>query len=323
MPELDWSDLRYALAIGRSGTLAGAARQVGVNATTVQRRLESLEKRLGARLFDRSRSGYQPTEAGTLVLEQARRMADQADEIERRVLGRDRELTGPLRVATAFVVMEHLLPQPLAAFARAYPGIEVEVVENAILVDLSRRHTDGSADWTRKEADVALRLSANVAEHLVGRQLGMTHCRVYALRGTAGLPQAVTPMPVLLRDAPWVAFERDATHRVYDRWMRTHLDRAQVRVRADIFNAVAAMLRTGIGIGVLPTFMEPQHPELVAVSEPIPELSVPVWMLTHPDLRQTARVRAFMQFVGDAVAARLVNQPAAGPALVPRPAAPM
>ena len=307
MPDLDWSDLRHALAIGQAGTLAGAARQLGVNATTVQRRLEALEQRLGARLFDRLRSGYQPTEAGAVLLEQARRMADQADEIERRVLGRDRELTGPLRVATAFVVMEHLLPRPLADFAQAYPGIEVEVVENAILVDLSRRHTDNSSDWAHREADVALRLSSNVAEHLVGRQLGMTQCRVYARRGAAGLPQSETSLPVLFREAPWVAFERDATHRVYDRWMRTHLDRAEVRVRVrvDIFNAVAAMLRTGLGVGVLPTFMEEQHPELVAVSEPIPELAAPVWMLTHPDLRRTARVRAFMQFVGDAVAARL------------------
>jgi len=307
LPDLDWSDLRHALAIGQAGTLAGAARQLGVNATTVQRRLEALEQRLGARLFDRLRSGYQPTEAGAVLLEQARRMADQADEIERRVLGRDRELTGPLRVATAFVVMEHLLPRPLADFAQAYPGIEVEVVENAILVDLSRRHTDNSSDWTHREADVALWLSSNVAEHLVGRQLGMTQCRVYARRGAAGLPQSETSLPVLFREAPWVAFERDATHRVYDRWMRTHLDRAEVRVRVrvDIFNAVAAMLRTGLGVGVLPTFMEEQHPELVAVSEPIPELAAPVWMLTHPDLRRTARVRAFMQFVGDAVAARL------------------
>jgi len=309
MPDMDWSDLRYALAIGRLGSVAAAARQLGVNATTVQRRLDTLETRLGARLFDRSRGAYQPTEAGTVVLEQVRRMADQADEIERRVLGRDRELTGALRVTTAFVVMEHLLPQPLAGFARAYPGIEVEVVENAFLVDLSRRSADSAQTWARLEADVALRLSTNVAEHLVGRQLGMTHCRAYALRGAADLPQAPQPLATLLRDAPWVAFERDATSRVYDRWMRTQLAQAQVRVRVDIFNAVAAMLRTGIGIGVLPTFMETSHPELVAVSEVIPELSVPVWMLTHPDLRQTARVRAFMQHVGDALSERLRASP--------------
>ena len=229
MADMDWSDLRYALAIGRLGSVAAAARQLGVNATTVQRRLDALEKRLGARLFDRARTGYLPTDAGHVVIDQARRMADQADEIERRVLGRDRELTGPLRVTTAFVVMEHLLPAPLAGFARAYPGIEVEVVENAFLVDLSRRSADSAQTWARLEADVAVRLSANVAEHLVGRQLGMTHCRVYAQRGAPDLPQTVTPLPVLLRDAPWVAFERDATSRVYDRWMRTQLAHARAR----------------------------------------------------------------------------------------------
>lgn len=307
MAELDWSDLRYALAVGNTGGLAAAARQLGVNHTTVLRRLDALEARLGARLFERARHGYQPTEAGALVLDQARRMADQAEEIERRVAGRDRELTGLLRVTTAFVVMEHLLPQPLADFARAFPGIEVEVVENAFLVDLSRRHADESAGWSRREADVALRLSRQVADHLVGRPLGDTHCRVYARRDAPGLPQSVQPMATLLRDAPWVAFERDSQARVYDQWMRKHLAQADVRLRVDIFNAVAAVLRTGLAVGILPTFMAVRHPELVAVSDPIPELSVPVWMLTHPDLRQTARVRAFMQHVGDAVAARLAQ----------------
>jgi len=311
MPELDWSDLRYALAVGNTGGLAAAARQLGVNHTTVLRRLDALEARLGARLFERARQGYQPTEAGALVLDQARRMADQAEEIERRVAGRDRELTGLLRVTTAFVVMEHLLPQPLADFARTYPGIEVEVVENAFLVDLSRRHADESAGWSRREADVALRLSHQVADHLVGRPLGDTHCRVYARRGAPGMPQSVQPMAHLLRDAPWVAFERDSQARVYDQWMRQHLANANVRLRVDIFNAVAAVLHTGVGVGILPTFMASRHPELVAVSEPIPELGVPVWMLTHPDLRQTARVRAFMQHVGDAVAARLAQPDAA------------
>ena len=305
MAALDWDDLRHALAIGTAGSLAGAARALGVNHTTVLRRLDLLESQLGTRLFDRKRSGYQPTEAGLALLEQARHMAARADEIERRVLGHDRELTGVLRVTTAFVVMEHLLPQPLADFARAYPGIEVEVVENAFLVDLASRHTDTDQGWTRREADVAVRLSGHVAEHLVGRQLGMTQCRVYALRGAPGLPQQVTALSALTREAPWVAFERDASTRVYDLWMRERLAQANVRVRVDIFNAKAAMLRTGIGVGVLPTFMEPKHPELVAVSEPIPELAQPVWMLTHPDLRQTARVRAFMQFVGDALAQRL------------------
>jgi DNA-binding transcriptional LysR family regulator len=305
MASLDWDDLRHVMAISTAGSLAGAARALGVNHTTVLRRLDALEAHLGSRLFDRRRGGYQPTDAGLALLEQVRQMSARVEEIERRVLGHDRELTGPVRVTTAFVVMEHLLPQPLADFARAFPGIEVEVVENAFLLDLASRHTDTDQGWVRREADVALRLSGQVAEHLVGRQLGMAQCRVYALRGARGLPQEVTPVSVLTSEAPWVAFERDSSTRVYDLWLRQRLAHADVRVRVDIFNAKAAMLRTGIGVGVLPTFMEARNPELVAVSEPVPELAQPVWMLTHPDLRQTARVRAFVQFIGDAVARRL------------------
>jgi DNA-binding transcriptional LysR family regulator len=305
MAALDWDDLRHAMAVSTAGSLAGAARALGVNHTTVLRRLDALEARLGTRLFDRHRGGYEPTDAGHALLEQVRQMSARVEEIERRVLGHDRELTGLVRVTTAFVVMEHLLPEPLADFARAFPGIEVEVVENAFLVDLASRHTDTDQGWMRREADVAVRLSGQVAEHLVGRQLGMAQCRVYALRGAPGLPQEVTPINVLTSKAPWVAFERDSSSRVYDLWLRQRLAHANVRVRVDIFNAKAAMLHTGIGVGLLPTFMEAKHPELVAVSEPIPELAQPVWMLTHPDLRQTARVRAFVQFVGDAVAQRL------------------
>ena len=135
-----------------------------------------------------------------------------------------------------------LLPQPLADFARAFPGIEVEVVENAFLADLSRRHADESSGWARREADVAIRLSHQVAEHLVGRQLGMTHCRVYARRGAPGLPQTVLPLATLLKDAPWVAFERDSQARVYDHWMLKHL--AQKIQRDSEFRALLSINNT-------------------------------------------------------------------------------
>lgn len=306
MPDLDWSDLKHALAVAEAGSLAGAARRLGVNHTTVLRRLDALEAAIGTRLFDRKRSGYEPTDAGQAVLAHARHMADRVNEIEREVLGRDRELTGLLRVTTAFVIMEHLLPAPLADFARAYPGIEVEVTENAFLVDLSRQRPEVvGQSLAHREADVALRLSAQVAEHLVGRNLGLTQCRVYARRGAPGLPQSVQPLQVLVRDAPWVAFEKDQHGRIFDRWMRSQMEQARVRIRVDIFNATAALLRTGIGVGLLPTFMEAGNPELVPVSDPVPELAAPIWMLTHPDLRQTARVRAFMQHAGDALSEQL------------------
>lgn len=284
------------------GSLGGAARRLGVNATTVLRRLDSLERHLGTRIFDRSRSGYVPTEPGSLVLERARFMHDHADEIERQVLGQDRELSGPLRVATAFVIMDHLLPGPLADFARAFPGIEVEVVENSVLQDLRRRTPDIDHGSARPEADVAIRMTTRVDERLVGRQVGMSRSRVYALRGAASMPQEVMPLHDLVRGAPWVAFEKDSIRRQHDVWMQRELALAHVRVRVDTFTAAAAMINTGVVIGLLPVCVEERNPDLVPVSAIIEDLTIPVWLLTHPDLRNTARVRVFMQHVGDGLA---------------------
>ncbi|WP_425405174.1 LysR family transcriptional regulator [Hwanghaeella sp.] len=307
MSRIDWDHLRYVLALGRAGTLLGAAEMLGVNHTTVLRRLDALESQLSTRLFDRQRTGYEPTDAGLTLLEKARSMEQKADEIERQILGADRTLEGPLRVVTAFAVMEHLLAEPLAEFVRAYPSIEVEVVENAVLSDLSSRRIDLAPTSNRREADVAVRLSAQVSEHLFGRQLGMTQYAVYALRGENTLPQVITPVETLIRTAPWVTFELDPATRVYDRWTQTNLAEANVVARVDFFNAKAAMLRTGIGVGFLPTFMEKNHPEFIRISDTIPDLSLPLWIVTHPDLRYTARVRTFMKFVGDLLSKRLWN----------------
>lgn len=294
MGALDWDDLRIALAVAEAGSLAGAARVLNVNHTTALRRLDALEARLNTRLFERQRGGYLPTEAGELLAQEARAIAPRIDDIERRLLGRDLRLTGSVRLTTAFVTMAYLLPQPLARFALDHPGIEVEVAENSSLLDLSRR-----------QADVALRVSHQVPEHWVGRRLGVSQYRVYARRGAGGLPQRKTALAALLEKAPWVSFERDASANAFGRWMNAHIPPRQVRARVDIFNSIAAMLRTGLGVGLLPTFAGANEPDLMPVSDDIDELATPLWLLTHPDLRRTARIQTFMRDIGDAVAASL------------------
>jgi DNA-binding transcriptional LysR family regulator len=295
MDSIDWDDLRVALAVADAGSLAGAARALNVNHTTALRRLDALEARLNTRLFDRQRGGYLTTEAGELLAQEARAIAPRVADIERRLLGRDLRLTGSVRVTTAFVTMAYLLPQALAGFARAQPGIEVEIAESGALLDLSRR-----------QADVAIRISNQVPEHWVGRTLGTVQYRVYARRGAEGLPQQVAPLATLLAEAPWIAFEREASN-LYGRWMRQHIPPQQVRQRVDIFNSMVAMLRTGLGIGVLPVFAAHAEPDLLPVSDLVEALETPLWILTHPDLRRTARIRAFMQHVGDALEARLAE----------------
>lgn len=295
---VNWDDLRYALAIGEAGSLNGAAQALGVQHSTVLRRLDALEARLGARLFERRRQGYSPTEAGELLVAQARDMAPQIAELQRRILGRDLELQGTLRVTTAFVATLYLWPEALAAFRRSHPGIEVELNESSSLVDMSKR-----------DADVALRMSKTVPEHLVGRRLGDLRMRVYARRGAPGLPQSLMPIERLCQDYPWIGFDRERRSRFFDRWMLDHVPARQIVMRLDLLHPAVAMARTGLALALLPTVIEGHEPGLLPVSDVLPDVSTPVWLLTHPDLRQTARVRAFMQEVGASIQATLAAAP--------------
>ncbi|MBI3285482.1 MAG: LysR family transcriptional regulator [Burkholderiales bacterium] len=289
---LDWDDLRYVLALARAGSLSGAARALTVTHSTVLRRLEAIEEKLQVRLFERLRSGYVATPAGEtlrLAAEQCEPLLAQA---ERQIMGGDTRLTGVLRVTTAQVVALHVLPAALAAFHTQHPQIEVEVRTSRERVDLARR-----------EADVAIRMSTQVPETLVGRQLGQVRIRIYGWRGAPYLnnadAQQLLPVKMLTEDFPWIGF--DGQDRMYDRWVDATVPAATIAARADHFPSALALVRAGMGITILPEFVAQDVPGLVPLSEPIAALQVPLWILTHADLRNTARVRAFMQTVGNSL----------------------
>jgi len=139
MHRLDWTDLQHALAVAETGSLAGAARALGVNHTTVLRRLNGLEGRIGVRLFERLPAGYALTTAGEEVLGVARGLGATVATLERRLLGRDLRLSGTLRVATTDTLALTILMPHLAAFRAAHPGIELEVTLSNAMANLTRR----------------------------------------------------------------------------------------------------------------------------------------------------------------------------------------
>lgn len=294
MRGMNWDDLRFVLAVADGKSLAGAARGLRITLSTAMRRLDAIEAGLATRLFDRHRSGYLATDAGDLLIREARALAPRIDGVERQVMGRDRRLTGSVRLTTAYATVAYLLAPALSEFARAQPAISVDVAESSVLLDLSR-----------SQADVALRFSREPPEHWVGRQLGVVPYRIYARRGAPGLPQGRIGLDALLATPRWIELGRGATENRCSRWMRSCIPPDHVRLRVDAFSSMVALLRSGCGIGVLPAYVGAGEPELIAVSDDIDELTNPAWLLTHPELRRTARIQVFMRFVGDAVAGRL------------------
>ena len=287
---LGWGDFQVILAVARIGQLSKAAEALALSHVTLLRKISSIESRLKARLFDRLRGHYTPTSAGDELIQAAEAMAPLARDAEMKVLGQDLRPSGHVRITAAGIVVSHLLPPVLGQFVAAFPEVTLEFLTSRNHLSLSRR-----------EADVALRVSDKVPDWLVGRKLAELNFKVYGLR-RKGLKPSIQPLTVLVQQKRWVAFESDARDLKFDRWLQDNVPDASVLVRVDSFEHALAMLRGGIGIALLPAFLEQVCPELIPLSEPIAELRTPLWLITHKELRNAMRIKVVMQAIGPALA---------------------
>jgi DNA-binding transcriptional LysR family regulator len=279
----DWNDLRSFLAIARHGSLQGAARTLGVNHSTVFRRLNALEARLGVRLFDRRARGYAPTAAGEHMLASAERVEDEILGLERRLLGGDVRLAGTLRVTTTDTLVHGLLGPHLRTFQAAYPAIELELITGNAFFDLSKR-----------EADVALRPSRHPGDAMVGRKLGEIAVAIYGARdylATRGRPPSMSA----LDGHALITGDASLGHLPATRWLAERTPSGATVLRCNSWLSQLAAARAGLGLAALPCFLADPAPELSRILPPEPALAGELWLLTHPDLRRTARVRAFME----------------------------
>lgn len=280
LPALDWDDLRYVLAISRDRSLSRAADRLGVSHTTVGRRIRAIEEALGVRLFDQTPDGFVPTSAGRDVAEVAERMETELMSLEGRVLGSDSKLEGKLRVATTdllFRKYQHVF----TSFIARYPSVQLTVTAS-----------DTEVSFTRREADVALRMTNTPPDHLIGRRVGRVHFAVYASKALA---ERAGPSAAL-DDYPWIAWdEQRPDMRWLDDWLAHNAPRAKVAMRVDFsMLALRDAIAGGIGVHFLGTFEGDAHPGLVRIGPIDERYSRDLWLLTSPELRSTSRIRAFL-----------------------------
>jgi len=285
-PALDWADLQYFAAVVRSGSIAGAARALRVNHSTVLRRIASLEAALGVRLFDRLPGGYALTTEGNELNEQLAGLDEQVDAAQRRLTGRDAAITGTIRLTTTDTLLHGLLMPVLARFHAAHPGVQVQVAIN-----------NSFSSLTQREADVALRGSNRPPPNLVGRRVDDIQTALYASRAY---------LKSLGRHADiaayrWVGSDESLAHLEQAKWLRRNVDEARVALRVDSLVGMVDAVAHGVGAGLLLCPLADARSELVRLAPPDPALDTQVWILTHPDLRQVARMRVFTQFVFDAL----------------------
>jgi DNA-binding transcriptional LysR family regulator len=285
---LDWDEFRLIKAIADARSLVGAAEALGLNHSTVFRRLATIESDVGARLFERSRTGYQPTEAGEEMIGLANTMAESILEFERRVAGRDARPTGELRVTAVDTVAMRLLPPILARFRAVNPGVNVELLIASQTLNLSRR-----------DADVAIRAGNDPPESLVGRRICAIRWAVYCTPAIAAEYGART-----VAAAPWIGFSDALAPPRAKRWVDEKVGARRQVCAVNSVLTMSEMAAARLGATLLPCFIGDPHAGLVRVGAPIPELDVDLWLPTHADLRHSARVRAFIELAGAELAAQ-------------------
>jgi DNA-binding transcriptional LysR family regulator len=283
---LDWDDLRVFSAMVDSGSLRGASLRLGVNHSTVFRRLNRLEESVSARLFDRLPEGYALTQTGEELKAHVQRVRDEVDALELAVLGKDFKASGTIRITAPDNIAYTYLPEHLARFRALQPAIRIEMIVGGTSLDL-----------TRREADIAIRASKKPPDFLIGRRVCTLAWAFYAAQNY--LRENGRPVQQSELKRHRIIAGEGVTARLPG---MAYLDKnfaEQIVARCNTLNAMSSLAEAGYGIALLPD--DQQKSSLVRLFPVVPEESTHLWILTHPELRRTERIRLMVKFLFDAL----------------------
>jgi DNA-binding transcriptional LysR family regulator len=280
MRALDWNALQFVLALARHGALEGAAEDLGVDPSTVSRRVRALESALGARVFDRTLSGHRLTPVGAKLAETAEHVAADIAGMEREAARADDRLLGTVRIATSDAVGRLFVSPFVARFHREHPLVDFQIMAD-----------QRAADLVRREADMAIRFVRTAQAQLVSRRLATIGHGLYASREYLEAHPFGGDEP--LRGHVLLGYHESLARMPEARWLDERAAGSRFAVRANRADALLVTAASGMGLAVLPCYVADPEPRLVRLLGPEAVVRREVWLVMHRDLRRIARFRAF------------------------------
>ena len=271
------ADLELVLALVRGGTLAKAGERLGVDASTVFRSLQRLERGLGRRLFERTRAGYVAGETAAQLAAAGEQMEVAVEAARSAVQASPSQVAGTVRITTTDTILHGLVAPALQSLRSVHPLLAFDL------------HTGNElASLTRRDADVAVRATRRPPPHLVGRELGSIRVAVYAPR--RGGPRDWDAVEA--GAAEWIAPDDALPEHPSVVWRKRFLPKVQPRYRVGSILSVLELVALGLGVGIVPMFLAEERRDVVRLTEPLPDAQTALWLLAHPESRHLRRVAA-------------------------------
>ncbi|MDG3442833.1 LysR family transcriptional regulator [Nitrospirillum amazonense] len=287
MTGMDWNDLKYFLAVARTGSLTRTSADLGVSQSTVGRRIAEFEESIGMVLFQRHQTGYFLTDEGRELLRYAERVEDGILALERGAAGLDKTPAGTVRLATSENLATDLIIPALPAFRDRYPGICLEIITSTVTAELGRR-----------EADIALRVVRPTRGNLTVRRVGHMTYSVYGSREYIERHPPIAGEP--LGGRHFIAWDDGHAFMPAATWLAREYPGCKIALVASSLPAQIAAVRAGLGLAVIPDFLTMKE-DFIRVIPPDQMFSAEVWLVTHADLVASARVRAVGDFLTEEV----------------------
>ena len=280
MHKMDWNDLRYVIAVAKEGSAAAAARALGVNHSTVVRRIKAFEESQAIRIFDHLASGYRLTDKGQIFLDAAQSIEKTIDDLRLKMGGQIDDLQGEVRITTTDGLYP-LLVDVIAEFQQLYKGITIELIISNYQLNLKTM-----------DADIAIRPALEKPVNLVSRYISGIAFAVY---GTDRLK--LNDEFIALEKALWLGFSEPLTGSAPDKWMSDSIPESQIKMRCNSFLTIQGLAENGVGYAVLPCYLADHSARLSRVLPNPLDLTTKIWLVSHSDILRSKRVLTCMDYL--------------------------
>lgn len=281
---MNWDDLRYALAVAEKGSLSAAAESIGVNASTVLRRIAALEKSIGARLFERDRTGYRVTQEGNALIAAVQPIQDRIAGITRSFLAEEEGGDVVVRIAVPAALAGAVIAPRIVGFREGNPGLGVVI-----------QTTSGAPPEKLGMLDLAISYGRPIMGDIIVRKLADVGYGIYAIpellsRYRDGIQGGPRPIPL-------VSFASRDQSSAPVLWIEKHANAMQTVLRSDDANCRLSAMLSGVGQAILPCFLADQVPGVTRLQGPETVGSLELWLATHKETRHVAKMRVVVDFL--------------------------